>query len=89
MSNAQFTVPHPLNEPVKMYAPGSAEKAELKAELKRQRTTPVEIPTVIGGRHLKGKDSEPVTSPHNHKLKLGSGHKVQRSEEHTSELQSH
>ncbi len=84
MSNAQFTVPTPLNEPVKNFAPGSAEKAELKAELKRQRTTPVEIPAVIAGRHLKGKDTEPVTSPHNHKMKLGSAHKIGAEEVQTA-----
>ena len=26
-------IPHPVNEPVKSYAPGSPEKAELKARL--------------------------------------------------------
>ncbi len=80
MANAQFTVPTPVNEPVKNFGPGSPEKAELKAELKRQRTTTVEIPAVIGGKHLKGKDTEAVTSPHNHKLKLGAAHKVGEGE---------
>src|SRR5262249_35970976 len=64
------------NEPVKAYAPGSAEKAELKAELKRQRGQAVDIPLVIAGKHVTGRDAEPVTSPHNHKLKLAQSFKA-------------
>ena len=33
MSNAYFEVPDPINEPIKAYGPGSAEKEELKAKL--------------------------------------------------------
>jgi 1-pyrroline-5-carboxylate dehydrogenase len=76
MANAQFTVPVPVNEPVKAYGPGSSEKAELKAELKRQRSTVVEIPLVIGGKHAGGKAAEAVMSPHNHKLTLARAQKV-------------
>ncbi len=39
MPNGVFNVPFPENEPVKSYAPGSPEKAELEAaqnELQRQ-----------------------------------------------------
>ena len=33
MSNGGFTVPHPVNEPILDYAPGSNEKTLLKARL--------------------------------------------------------
>ena len=40
---------HPLNEPVLGYAPGSAERAALQAELDRQMNEIVEIPCIING----------------------------------------
>jgi len=33
MSNGRFNVPRPVNEPVKIYAPGSPERRELEAQL--------------------------------------------------------
>ncbi len=33
MSNAYFKVPLPINEPVKLYRPGSPERIELKKKL--------------------------------------------------------
>ncbi len=44
--------PAPVNEPVKSYAPGSAERASLEKELARQAAQVVEIPCVIGGKHI-------------------------------------
>ena len=38
---------HPDNEPILSYAPGSAERAELHAEMDRQMSEIVEIPCVI------------------------------------------
>jgi len=35
MSNAYFKVPHPINEPVKSYKPGSPEREELKKKIIR------------------------------------------------------
>src|SRR5262245_40060228 len=80
MANALFRTPEPVNEPVKAYAPGSPEKAELKAELKRQREATVEIPLVVGGKHLRPGASEAVASPHNHKLTLAKAAKASEVE---------
>ena len=52
MSNANFVIPQPKNEPFYGYLPGSSERAALKAELDRQYNTTVEIPLVIGGRKI-------------------------------------
>lgn len=76
MANAQFTVPLPVNEPIKAYGPGSPEKVEIKSELMRQRSAAVEIPLVINGKHITGRETETVTSPHNHKLVLANSHKA-------------
>ena len=50
MSNANFSMPKPYNEPVKAYLPGSPEREALKKELDRQASLKVEIPIIIGGK---------------------------------------
>jgi 1-pyrroline-5-carboxylate dehydrogenase len=47
-----FRPPTPQNEPVRSYAPGSPERAQLQkrvAEMERER---IEIPNVIGGKDV-------------------------------------
>ena len=61
------SVPHPVNEPVKSYAPGSPEKAELKAKLKAMAGERIEIPLVIGGKAVKTKKTGTCVMPHDHK----------------------
>lgn len=66
MSNGYFFVEQPKNEPVKRYAPGSAERASLKAELKRQAALKVDIPLVIGGREVRTGKTGRIAMPHDH-----------------------
>ncbi len=67
MHDAIVSVPDPVNEPVLSYAPGSRERAQLKAALASIEKQVVEIPCVVGGeRILTGKIRE-VTMPHRHK----------------------
>ncbi len=67
MANGNFRVPPPVNEPVKQYAPASAEKAELKATLASMKKERLEIPQVIGGEHRRGKPATTqVVCPHEH-----------------------
>ena len=49
MHDAIVQVPPPVNEPIFPYAPGSAEKARLKAALADVEREVVEIPCVVGG----------------------------------------
>ena len=55
--NAAFAgirrVPQPVNEPNKTYAPGSPEKAALKARLKSMAAEKIDIPLIIGGREIR------------------------------------
>ena len=46
-------VPHPVNEPVRAYAPGSPEKLDLKARLKTMAAERLDIPLVIGGEEVR------------------------------------
>ncbi|MGK2963925.1 MAG: hypothetical protein ACSLFK_17525, partial [Gemmatimonadaceae bacterium] len=54
--NGNRRVPPPVNEPVKSYAPGSPERAELKARLESMRNERVDIPAVIGGKEIRTGD---------------------------------
>jgi 1-pyrroline-5-carboxylate dehydrogenase len=51
------TAPHPRNEPVLGYAPGTAERAELKARLGEMASERIEIPVVVGGREIRTRDT--------------------------------
>ena len=53
MSNAYFKVPHPINEPILSYAPGSPERAALKAKLKEMKSQQIEAPLIIGGKEVR------------------------------------
>ena len=66
MPNAYFTIAKPANDPFKGYLPGSPERAELKAELKRQSEQVVRIPLIIGGKEVWTDRTIKVTMPHDH-----------------------
>ncbi|MFZ1287394.1 MAG: L-glutamate gamma-semialdehyde dehydrogenase [Candidatus Phosphoribacter sp.] len=70
--DALFRVPAPANEPVLGYAPGSAERAELDAELARIAASDIELPSTIGGRKVMGGGrTAKVVQPHAHRKLLG------------------
>ena len=71
---SQPQTPSPSNEPVRAYAPGSAERESLKAELVRQSSEIVEIPCVIGGERIFTGNTVDVTMPHNHSHVIGRVH---------------
>jgi len=70
----EFRTPPNINEWVKNYVPGSAERAELKAALKKAKSKAIEIPMVIDGKNVKGKKKIPIHPPHELKHKLGTYH---------------
>jgi len=71
-------VPTPVNEPVKSYAPGSPERAELKARLKSMSAERIEIPLRIGGKEVRGGTTAPAVMPHDHRHVLAEWHKASR-----------
>ena len=71
MSNGIFSTPQPTNEPVKAFAPKSAEKLEVKKALSELRSQSTKIPLVIGGEHIFTSAAEPIICPHNKSLTLG------------------
>ena len=72
MSNAFFQVPVALNEPVKAYAPGSAERTSLLAKYHEMyNQSPIDVPMYIGGEEIRTTTKKTMTSPHDHKKVLG------------------
>src|SRR5450756_2808579 len=76
MFNGIFHIPEPQNEHVLGYAPGSRERAELKAKLEEMLSSPVEVPSIIGGREVANGDLVTMTAPHNHEQVLGTYHRA-------------
>ena len=74
MPNAFFHVPTPINEPVKGYAPGSPERAELKRELTRLKQFERDIPMHIGGKEVRTGQTKAIHPPHDHQHVLGHFH---------------
>ncbi len=64
MSNAIFDIPHPINEPVLSYAPGSAEKSDLEAALKALKATKIDAPMWIGGKKVTTNSKVAMHPPH-------------------------
>ncbi|MEZ4317550.1 MAG: L-glutamate gamma-semialdehyde dehydrogenase [Myxococcota bacterium] len=86
MASSIPRVPTPANEPVRAYAPGSAERARLQAELDRQAAEVVEIPCVVGGQRVYTGNTVDVTMPCDHqhvlaRLHLAGPDEVQRAAE--------
>jgi len=74
MSLAISKVPVPVNEPVKGYAPGSQERASLKATLARMSAETVEMPLVIDGKDVRTSQLGQAVMPHRHAHVLGDFH---------------
>ncbi|HET9898269.1 MAG TPA: L-glutamate gamma-semialdehyde dehydrogenase [Streptosporangiaceae bacterium] len=72
MFDAVTSVPDPVNEPVRAYAPGSQERAALESKLKDLAREPVDLTMTVGGvQRMGGGDWKDVVQPHSHAHKLG------------------
>jgi 1-pyrroline-5-carboxylate dehydrogenase len=67
-------VPNPVNDPNRSYAPGSPERADLKARLKAMASEKLDIPLVIGGKEVRTGRMAQSVMPHNHKQVLADYH---------------
>jgi 1-pyrroline-5-carboxylate dehydrogenase len=65
------SVPKAYNEPVLSYKPGSPERVELKAILKKMKSEEIEIPMVIGGKPVTTGERVAIHPPHELKHTLG------------------
>ncbi len=79
--DAVTRTPDPVNEPNLTYAPGSAERDALLAELVRQKAQKVELPATIGGRRRMCSGPEfAVVAPHDHQHVLGVSREATRAD---------
>lgn len=71
MSDAIFHVPHPVNEPVLNYGPGSPEKTAVKQALAAAKSGQQNIPMYIGGQHVHTDKKVAMHPPHERAHVLG------------------
>ena len=76
LNNAIFKVPMPFNEPVYEFAPGSTERAKLKAALDDIVGKEIEIPLIIGGKEVRTGNLGKVVMPHDHQHVLAKYHQA-------------
>lgn len=74
MSNGTFHFPQPTNEPVLQFAPGSPERAHLKAALAAAKKTRLDIPMFIGGEEVRTGKKMDIRPPHETAHLLGQFH---------------
>jgi 1-pyrroline-5-carboxylate dehydrogenase len=78
--NAAFAgvrrVPEPINDQNRSYAPGTPERAELKARLASMASEKIEIPLVIGGKEIRTGNIDHAVMPHDHRHVLADYHKA-------------
>src|SRR5262249_18501957 len=71
-----YRVPVPINEPVRVYATGSAERQALKTKLRAMSGERIEIPVVVGGKEIRTGDVGTQVMPHQHAHVLATWHKA-------------
>lgn len=75
-----FSFPKPDNEPVKGYAPGSAERKEIRKALEELYNVETDIPIIIGGKEIRTKDSDTIVMPTENHHVLAKYYKVGEKE---------
>jgi 1-pyrroline-5-carboxylate dehydrogenase len=71
MSNAFYSVPVAINEPVKSYAPGSIERETLLNEYSRMYNGHVDVPMYIGDEQVFTDNKKKLSPPHDHAHAIG------------------
>jgi 1-pyrroline-5-carboxylate dehydrogenase len=71
-----YRVPSPVNEPIRSYAPGTAERQTLKNKLAAMSAEKIEIPLVIGGKEVRTGDTGTQVMPHRHGHVIATWHKA-------------
>ena len=72
MSNGNFNIPYPINEPVLSYAPGTSEREDVLAKYREMFQQPaIDVPMYIGSDEVRTADKRPMSPPHDHQHILG------------------
>ncbi len=78
MASGFYKVPKAVNEPVKSYAPGSAEKEELLSTYSEMYNSHVDIPFYIGAHEIRTGNTVDIHPPHDHKHTVGCFHLAEK-----------
>jgi 1-pyrroline-5-carboxylate dehydrogenase len=73
--NQIVKIPTATNEPVRDYAPGTAETQSLKRKIQELKSTPVDIPMYIGGKKVYTDEKISMHPPHETSHNLGTYNK--------------
>ena len=79
MARGFFNVPTAVNEPVKGYAPGSPERAEVLATYKEMYNGNIDVPMHINGEEVRTGNTKNITPPHDHQHVVGQYHTADKS----------
>ncbi len=74
MNNGYFPFAEPKNEPVRAYAPGSADAENLKKAIKELKAEVRDIPMYINGQEVRTGDKKEIRPPHETAHLLGHFH---------------
>jgi len=74
---SHLRVPTPVNEPVRSYEPGSADRTVLKARLASMAGERVDIPLIIGGEEIRTKTTRQSVMPCVHAHVLADWHQAE------------
>ena len=78
MGKGFFQVPTAINEPIKSYALGSPERAEVLQQYSTYFNSTVDIPMYIGNKEVKTNNTKPLSPPHDHKHIVGQYHVAEK-----------
>ena len=73
-THAIFRPPHPTNEPIHDYAPGSPERSSLQLRVDQMRSERIDVPLVIGGQDVRTGTTRPAVMPHDKEHVLADVH---------------
>ncbi|SFZ93725.1 1-pyrroline-5-carboxylate dehydrogenase [Flaviramulus basaltis] len=79
MGKGFFNVPIAVNEPIKSYAPGSPERAEVLETYKNMFNSKVDVPLYINGEDVTTGNTRTMSPPHDHKHIVGTYHLAEKS----------
>lgn len=74
MPKGVYKLPNITNEPIKSYAPGSPERADLKAKIEEIKNKVVDLPMIIDGKEVRTQKLADIRPPHDHQHLLGHYH---------------
>ena len=78
MPKGIYNVPKAVNEPVKIYAPGTKEREQVLATFKELYNTTVDVPNYIGAEEIRTGNTKTINPPFDHKKVVGTYHEANK-----------